>query len=387
MTLTENEFLQTANLFGLLSTFANVKPNDANNGFLVESSYKKSDYAFIELTDDVREKNNQLLCDYTGLGFELNGTKHQLMISSQSTFDEFCSKVYKQIQIKRIKSDISDNEFSNLILLAFFALRGSPDFKANLYALDILRQISTSNYLDLLFKLLTNISDLRQLNLNFRELQGQYLSGENKRNTQVRVNLRYFYDNLGDKLQYINQYKYHILQHNKEKIRSESEESVSFIDRLMFYKRNVLGKENTENEIEKLRKELGFIYDKDIDETIKRDQGIVKYARVFLDDECMGCKDKYLIGERTFKYRNSDRYYLELHHCISFSADRTLDQIDNLVKLCPACHRALTKNRADENYQKQLINNILVNAPKAKEFCLNFTDENNCVQFIYERLK
>ena len=90
---------------------------------------------------------------------------------------------------------------------------------------------------------------------------------------------------------------------------------------------------------------------------------------------------------RTFKMRNSDRYYLEIHHVISFSADNTLDQIDNLVKICPACHRALTKNRAEESYQKQLITKILINAPKAKEFCLNFTDEFNCVQFVYDRLR
>ena len=32
---------------------------------------------------------------------------------------------------------------------------------------------------------------------------------------------------------------------------------------------------------------------------------------------------------------------------------------DNYVKLCPACHRALTPNRAEESYQKELITNIL----------------------------
>lgn len=155
----------------------------------------------------------------------------------------------------------------------------------------------------------------------------------------------------------------------------------------MFYKDNVLNQQKTEREIEQLRKDLGFLYDNVIDEKIKRNQGIVQYVRAFFDDECVCCKNHYPLDNRTFKLRNSDRYYLEIHHVISFSADKTLDQIDNLVKVCPTCHRALTKNRAEETYQKQMISEILVNAPNVKEFCLNFTDNNNCVQFIYDRLR
>lgn len=113
----------------------------------------------------------------------------------------------------------------------------------------------------------------------------------------------------------------------------------------------------------------------------------MQYAKLVLDDECASCKDEYPITERTFKYRNSDRFYLEIHHCIDFSADSTCDQIDNLVKLCPACHRTLTKQRADESYQKMIIQNIFKNAPSVKEFCLNFTDEQNVVQFVYDRLR
>lgn len=384
--MTEQEFFNTANINALLITFANAKPN--NKGFVIESSYKNSKYSPSSLTENIYLQNNQLLSDFTKLDFQLKGTKHQFFIESESSCDNFFAKIYQQIQIKRFENEINDEEFSKLILLAFFGLRGSYD-GSNLYAMDLLRQVLTTQYIDNLFKLLTNVSDLRQLNLNFRELQEQFVSGENQRNTQFRINLRYFYDNFKNDLAKINIFKANILKHNSKIIETKNiaQESETFIQRLHFYRDNILNQTKTSNEIEQLRRNLGFNYDEIIDETVKRNQGIVRYVRAFFPDECVCCKDIYSIENRSFRYRNSDRWYLEIHHVISFSSDKTLDQIDNLVKLCPTCHRALTKNRADENYQKDLISKIFENEPRTKEFCLNFTDNNNCVQFVYDRLK
>lgn len=384
-------FIEKANLTALLIAFANAKPfaNSQFRGFVIESSYKASKYAPYLLIESVYWHNNELLKQFSGLDFQLIGTKHQFFIEGSLLTDKFFSQIYKRIQICRIESGISDEKFSDLILLSFFSLRGSPDFKLNFYSLDLPRQVVSSNYLDNFFKLLTNISDLRQLNLNFRELQEQFVTGENERNTQFRINLRYFSDNFIYMLDNVNRYKADILKHNQSLIRTKNiaQESKTFIERLMFYKDNVLNRQKTDREIEQLRRDLGFIYDESIDEKTRRNQGIVQYVRAFFDDECICCKNEFPLENRTFKMRNSDRYYLEIHHVISFSADNTLDQIDNLVKICPACHRALTKNRAEESYQKQLITKILINAPKAKEFCLNFTDASNCVQFVYDRLR
>ena len=383
-----DRFLSSASLPALLVAFANAKPiTKPFVGFVIESSYKCSKYSPNELTDEIYQKNNQLLSQFTSLDFQLNGKKHQFFIQSDLSCDDFFALVYKNILIKG--STIDNDEFSKLILLSFFALRGSPDFKLNFYSLDLPRQIVSKNYLDNLFKLSTNVSDLRQLNLNFRELQEQFITGENERNTQFRINLRYFYDNLSDDLAKINLFKSNILKHNANLIKTKNiaQESRTFIERLNFYRDNVLNQTKTQHEIEQLRKNLGFIYDDTIDEKTTRNQGIVQYVRAYFPDECACCKNQYNIKDRSFTYRHSDRYYLEVHHVISFASDRTLDQIDNLVKVCPTCHRALSKNRADEQYQKELISEILINAPKAKEFCLNFTDENDCIQFIYDRLR
>lgn len=387
---TFENFINKASLEALLVAFANAKPcTKPVVGFVIESSYKSSKYSPKELTEDIYQLNNQLLSDFIGLSVQLNGTKHQYFIQSELSCDDFFFKVYQQIQIKRFENSISDNDFSKLIILSFFALRGSPDFKLNFYSLDLPRQIVSANYLDNLFKLLTNLSDLRQLNLNFRELQEQFVTGENERNTQFRINLRYFYDHFVNDLSKINIFKSEILTHNSNLIlaKSVAQESKTFVERLFFYRNNILNKTKTQNEIEQLRKNLGFIYDEVIDEKITRNQGIVQYVRAYFPDECACCKNHYPIESRTFKYRNSERWYLEIHHIISFSADRTLDQIDNLVKLCPTCHRALTKNRADEAYQKSLISEIFINNPKAKEFCLNLTSDDNCIQFVYDRLR
>lgn len=382
----EIDLFEHGSLDLLLAVFANAKP--INNGFLVESFYKQSKYSY-NLSDLVYIETNKLMSHFFGVEFELIGTRHQLFIESRLNSKDFFQKIYQKILQKRVLEQISDDEFEKKILVSFFVLRGSVDFKLNFYSLDLLRDVVDKHYLELLFKLLTNIRDLRQLNLNFREFQGQFISGENQRNTQFRINLAYFYDRVGKTIANLNHYKAYMLNQNKHLIRSPSSgSSKTFIERLIFYTENVLHQVKTENEIKKLRIELGFSDEKH-DETslLKRNQSISQYARYFLDDECVACKDEYHVNDRTFKYRKSDRYYLEVHHCISFSADSTCDQIDNLVKLCPACHRALTKNRANEDYQKKLIHNILKNAPKTKEFCLNFTDEVQVVQFIYDRLR
>lgn len=124
-------FFKNARLQALLVSFANTKPiTKPITGFVIESSYKSSKYSHQELTDNIYQLNNQLLSDFTGLDFQLNSTKHQYFIDSDLSCDDFLFNIYKQIQ-KRIEYSISDNDFSKLIILSFFALRGSPDFKLN----------------------------------------------------------------------------------------------------------------------------------------------------------------------------------------------------------------------------------------------------------------
>lgn len=91
------------------------------------------------------------------------------------------------------------------------------------------------------------------------------------------------------------------------------------------------------------------------------------------------------------KKRNSDKHYFELHHVISFGAKQSGDILENLVKLCPACHRALTPNRAEESYQKEIIKNILLNSNEANDYVGNFIKEPDNldmkIDYVYSNLK
>lgn len=380
----DSEFLENATLEGLLAAFANAKPLK-NIGYVIESSYKEGSKNKAKLDDSVYQENNNLLNKFFKIPFKLVGKKHQFIIESDLDNDSFFELLYRKIQSYHADNNISDSQLEKAILSSFFYLRGSADFSRNYYSVDLPRIIASDLYLDKLFKLLTNIKDLRQLNLNFRELQHQFNEGI-QRNTQLRINLRYIIDNTIENLKKINVFKYEIIKKNiTEKHKLSEKYNADFIDRFIFYRENILNNSLTKEKINQLRKKINISNDPSDNEP-GRNQSIVKLVREYYPERCAACDNDYPLENRTFKRRDSDKFYLEIHHCISFSADRSCDQIDNLTKLCPACHRALTKNRADEEYQKKLIQNILESDKNIKEFCLNFTTEENCIQFIYEKL-
>lgn len=67
-----------------------------------------------------------------------------------------------------------------------------------------------------------------------------------------------------------------------------------------------------------------------------------------------------------------------------------MDNINNLVKLCPICHSCLKKSVGEINEQKKIIFNILSSNKNAKEFASNFfntIDDNDLIEEIYKKLK
>ena len=70
--------------------------------------------------------------------------------------------------------------------------------------------------------------------------------------------------------------------------------------------------------------------------------------------------------------------------------DKELDVLENLVKLCPACHRALGKGSSSAEYQKELIKRILNSNQQNLEFAkiiFASDDINILVDKIQENLK
>jgi 5-methylcytosine-specific restriction protein A len=63
---------------------------------------------------------------------------------------------------------------------------------------------------------------------------------------------------------------------------------------------------------------------------------------------------------------------------------------DNLVKICPVCHKALKKSVGTEKIQKDYIKNILRNNTEVKTFSINYfgtLNENDLIEKIYQNLR
>lgn len=384
--MTIQELINLKNIKALLAVFFNLTDDD-DKCFFIKSEYRASNFA-VRDTDDFNFKDlNNNLSIYFGLNFEsISFGKHILKIEKTveiNTPETFLTEIYKQIQLLSFETETIDYEES--ILMSLFALRGSADFSLQYYAVDIYRKYSSKEYLRYIFQILSGTNAISQLNLNFREFQPQYTSGTNLRNTQIRVKLGWFFEKFGDKLQQINEYKYTILKSNISKISEPTLSIGNFSDRLVEYLKNVLGEENDQQEIEMERQRLGLVSSG----TEARDYNLKTIANNIFPDECVSCKDRYEKDKRTFKLRDQEKHYFEIHHVVPFSKGKEHDQIDNLAKLCPVCHKVLTKNRADEILQKQTITDILNNSENARKYVsilVGSADINELVNFIYAKL-
>ncbi|AWX70410.1 HNH endonuclease [Mycoplasmopsis anatis] len=380
-------------LNSLLTIFFNLN-KVTNKIYSVNSTFRQSKHSNDNICSFINTIEKSIVY-WTKLEFKSisDSTNYIYEFDSDLKLDELLDLIYSEIQLKKIK--ISQEEFERKIIISLFAFRGSADFKLNFYSVDVPKILNNEKYFNLLFLLLTNISQLNLLNLNFRELQNDYIEKNKKRNTQIRINLKWFFDNFSENLRMINIYKYNILIKNKNLIKDKNIDnflSFGFIERLLIYKDKILPDKHSENLNEsniKIYREALKFDEEDKDGIVKRNTNLIKVVRETLPDICYACNDLYPIENRTFKFRNKDMWYLEIHHVISFSKDSSSDQIDNLVKLCPSCHKALTKNRAEQEYQLKLINNIVRNANFIKEYVSILAKTNNVdkiVEFIYKSL-
>lgn len=309
--------------------------------------------------------------------------------------DEFYKQLLCKIMLSPFfMSRILDDDKKSFIR-GFFETRGSIDTNHPFLAQDYFYNS------DLEIKRIRLLADNfnipeEALNINFRELQNQFLSGENKRNTQVRINLFWYIKNIG----LVNEYKAKIIKEVYKINYSQGSDQIFYFDcyepsfkksmigeRLSFYLSSIYDKNLSNYEIEKIRKDLEF--DEEESDDFKRDANIIRLIRIGTKDECAACKEIYNIKDRSFKTRK-DRYYTEIHHCISVGKDKELDVLENLVKLCPTCHRALSKGSSSNEYQKELIKRILNSNVQNLEFAkiiFASDDINILVDKIQENLK
>ncbi len=294
------------------------------------------------------------------------------------------------------------NNYKRLFLSGFFESRGSIDTQRNFLTLDYFfhspLEFKKFHYLIDFFNIPSEA-----LNFNFRELQPEHAQGINQRNAQFRIYLDWYLYHIG----LFNPYKARIAHHifkttlvddgiyYKLNYPPTTEyRGNSFIECAHFYLKNVYQQDLDDKSIEKLREQLGFIQKS---EEFKRDSKIINFYRISTPNVCSACCGDYDIKERSFislpLYKitqDPNSYYTEIHHVISLGKDQELDVLENLAKLCPACHRALKKGASAEGFQKRLIGKILKRNKGNLEFAqLRFETDDfpTLINRIYESLK
>jgi len=315
---------------------------------------------------------------YFVLENDLNITKESLYNKLYSKLLSTCDWVF----------DNDLNESKKDFVRGFMELRGSIDTSANYIPHDY---YADSNLEIRKARMLVDYMNIPHYitNINFRALQHDYYAGIRKRNTQFRLNIWWYMENIG----IMNAYKAEVFAKSRKVDMPEPIDGVYYFkndeiknrtninlldDRLNFYFTNLLDKEPTQRDIEKMRAELGF----DDEPKSIRSSSLVEAIRYSEKDECVCCKDRYDIADRTHVNPKTERYYFEVHHVVSIGDNKELDDENNMVKLCPGCHRALKRGSCSKEEQKSMIRDIFTNAPKTLEFAKCFFDNTDYEEVV-----
>lgn len=319
--------------------------------------------------------------------------ENDLNINKESFYNKLYSKIVSSCDWL---FDETLNDDKRSFIRGYMELRGSIDTTAAYIAQDY--------FYDSLFeikkaRLLVDYLSIpyHVVNINFRELQHQYYSGICTRNTQFRLNIWWYMENIG----VLNGYKAEVFALSRNLSLPFSRDGVYFFhndehrqntnnnlldERLNFYSTKVFSKDISTDDVLKMRTELGFDENRP---TNIRNAALVETIRYLTPDECACCKNRYRIEDRSYINRKTGRYYFEIHHVISLGNNKELDDENNMVKLCPACHRALKRGSGTEVEQKELIKEIFSNVPQTLVFAKHFFDTEDLdavVDMTYKKL-
>ncbi len=303
----------------------------------------------------------------------------------------FYVALYQKLMTSNWVISPEQNEQKKEFIRGFIELRGSIDTSAKFIAQDY---FYNDNIELKKAQILTDLMNLpiNYANFNPRNLQPQYISGENQRNAQFRINLYYYALNIG----FINKYKakvfenaYHkhnyylkddITYFNFEMPISRNDD-VKFIKYLNFFTNNIYQKSLTPEAVKELRKRLGFDA---CEQNDHRNKSIVKLFNDIAEDKCAICGTT-----KTYENKQTGKQTFEIHHVISYHNGQEYDNMANLVKLCPNCHRMLKKNSAPKDIQIKAIIKILHEHREIYEFTASYLaidDINDLAEKIWSML-
>lgn len=279
-----------------------------------------------------------------------------------------------------------------MFIRGFMESRGSVDTTANYLSQDYFFKDSRELKKALLLYENCNIP-LNFLNINFRNLQPQYVEEIQKRNTQFRMNCKYYANVIG----FFNKYKskifkevyaQHIEPHVIDNIEYYNIEydnvkfnNKSFINIINFFTNYIYEKKLTKPLIEKYRNDLEF--NSNEGGSFSRSSKLRNVFDSITEDKCALCNTT-----KTFTKKNSNKQYFEIHHVISLHKEKYLDNLCNLVKLCPTCHDSLKKNASSKDEQIRAIKKIL-QKQEIFDFCSAYFGEDDIEKLailIWEQL-
>lgn len=276
---------------------------------------------------------------------------------------------YKSLFAKTVSAewalDDGINEAKKDFIRGFMELRGSIDTSRPLIAQDYFYD-GRHELKKALILTDTMSVPIRYANFNARNLQPQFVSGENKRNAQFRMNLPYYAREIG----FVNDYKAMIFRnahgYRVDRVDGKGityfdadlprgdDNDMTFVRYLNFFTNNIYAKRLTPQAVKTLRAQLGFSDGDGNDDRATRNATLRSLFYDVSEDKCAICG-----ATETFTNRATGRQHFEVHHVISFCNDATTDNIANLVKLCPTCHALLKKDRASKSDQTRAILKIL----------------------------
>lgn len=316
--------------------------------------------------------------------------KNDLNINST----QFYNLVYQKLLRSSWLSGENVNEDKKSFIRGYMETRGSIDTSAKYISQDYFYNNATE------LKRVQFLTDMIGLpiayaNFNPRNMQPQFVSGENRRNPQFRINIFYYAKEIG----FLNEYKAMIFENAYHAIKKdvyvkngikyyvlqvpEINDDVTFIKYLQFFTNNIYKKDLDVSKIAELRRRLGFKDKKSGTLTKHRDKSIIDIFRSISEDKCALCG-----VTKTFSNEN-EREYFEIHHMIPYHNGIQYDNIANLVKLCPTCHTLFKKGRSSKQTQIDGIKKILNNNESILQYtsaALGEDDVENIAQRIYELL-
>jgi len=274
-----------------------------------------------------------------------------------------------------------DDEFKKYFLIGFMESRGSLDFTGKFYTIDLTQK----DLPEIAKRKLNRLNDILGMvyNYNPRVLQEKSF----KKNDQFRINLEYYAGHYGF-------FRPHIIEYYEKEMGTHLICDFVCIDENFKDKELLINTKNFEiNEFaisikglskeEKIKKVQEYKMEKfDFDseeEILYSSYNTKEKAKANANYIC-----EFDHNHITFTSKSTNKKYVEAHHLIPFSRRREFDvNIDieeNLVALCPICHRKihLAKDEERESLIKTLFDN---RKEKLKKEMINISIDDLCKMY------